>query len=158
VQQSQSHFNKVIHEGGGGREAVDFYPNDVVGDDDVVDALKESSSRDDQVVTDDDESSDDSLDVTLRKKEPGIDPLRTPDAQLFPDEYKKGLRPRLYVCGANKTFVALLPTGLFSNGHTFFVSHVGERSGTCRGFPTSQDCLRTLFECTTSNMYWHCYN
>lgn len=63
----------------------------------------------------------------------------TPDHALFPNEHERGLRPRYYRTRANPNAaatsasgvarVALLPTGLFSNGHTFFVSRVAERSG-----------------------------
>ena len=63
----------------------------------------------------------------------------TPDHTLFPNEHERGLRPRYYRTRADPNAdpkhssgaarVALLPTGLFSNGHTFFVSRVAERSG-----------------------------
>lgn len=66
----------------------------------------------------------------------------TPDHALFPNEHERGLRPRYYRTRADPNAaatstgdasgvarVALLPTGLFSNGHTFFVSRVAERSG-----------------------------
>ena len=70
-----------------------------------------------------------------------------PESELFPEAHERGLRPRYYLAATDypnggeknafgagsekkkRTRVALLPTGLFSNGHTFFVSRLAEKSG-----------------------------
>ena len=125
----QSHFNAVVNGANGGR--VEIRAGDAYAwDDDVDDALAtivgsyggEASS-----------SHDTSRD-TVRA---------VPESELFPEAHERGLRPRYYLAAADsnaekvsrgdgsagRTRVALLPTGLFSNGHTFFVSRLAERSG-----------------------------
>ena len=110
----QSHFNKVIHFGGSGRAPLEFYEFD-----ETLDGAIKAIATGKSTVGD--------AQVSFTYSD--INSMRTPDWKLFPEEYKKGLRPRLYECGNIKTRVGLLPTGLFSNGHTYFVSRVGERQG-----------------------------
>jgi len=57
------------------------------------------------------------------------------DREAFPEEWRKGLRPRYFQTLNPKADeghlrLALLPTGQFPNGHTQFVSHIPARTNT----------------------------
>jgi hypothetical protein len=121
----QTHFNKAVNDFGGREELANgAYERDDDADAELATIVFGAGGGDDH------EASEASL--------------LTPDHALFPNEHERGLRPRYYETRADPNAaatnlstgdasgvarVALLPTGLFSNGHTFFVSRVAERSG-----------------------------
>ena len=130
----QSHFNAVVN--GANARRVEINAGDVYAwDDDVDEALLATI-----VGSYDGGEASSSHDDTSRDTVLGA----VPESELFPEAHERGLRPRYYLAadypngeeenglgdGSEKrTRVALLPTGLFSNGHTFFVSRLAERSG-----------------------------
>lgn len=131
----QSHFNAVVN--GANARRVEINAGDVFAwDDDVDEALLATIVGSDEASSSASSSHDDmSRDTVLGA---------VPESELFPEAHERGLRPRYYLAadypngeeenalgdGSEKrTRVALLPTGLFSNGHTFFVSRLAERSG-----------------------------
>jgi hypothetical protein len=130
----QSHFNAVVN--GVNARRVEIRAGDVFAwDDDVDEALLATIVGSDEASSSASSSHDTSRDKNARA---------VPESELFPEAHERGLRPRYYLAadypngeeknaagdGSEKrTRVALLPTGLFSNGHTFFVSRLAERSG-----------------------------
>lgn len=126
----QSHFNAVVNAFGGRRE-VSSADGEVYDWDDEVDAEVAAT-------------------IGGGSASPATaDAFRVSDRELFPEAHERGLRPRYYETAAAPSAsgaglgdarwrettsgrgarIALLPTGLFSNGHTFFVSRLAERSG-----------------------------
>ena len=98
----QTHFNRVIGWGGAGKRPTATFADSATDDDD------ESTS--------DASTSSTSSASSAKGKTPSL--FRTfPDDRAFPEAWRRGLRPRLYECGSARVRVALLPTGLFPNGH-----------------------------------------
>lgn len=131
----QSHFNAVVNARGGRREVLEndgVYAWDDEADAEVAATIVDGADAADRTV--------------------GGGFSNVSDRELFPDEHERGLRPRYYetanldssdtsdvrsdetkrrgsASSGPRARLALLPTGLFSNGHTFFVSRLAERSG-----------------------------
>ena len=110
----QTHFNRVIGWGGAGKRPTATFADSATDDDD------ESTS--------DASTSSTSSASSAKGKTPSL--FRTfPDDRAFPEAWRRGLRPRLYECGSARVRVALLPTGLFPNGHAHYVSRLSARTG-----------------------------
>ena len=102
----QTHFNRVIGWGGAGKRPVaTFFP---------------AEAR---------RNADDGSDGSGSDAETAAALSTVSDDRAFPEEWRKGLRPRLYECGSARVRVALLPTGLFPNGHAHYVSRLSARTG-----------------------------
>lgn len=109
----QTHFNRVIGWGGAGKRPTATFADSATDDDDASSDASETST---------------SSASSAKRKTPSL--FRTfPDDRAFPEAWRRGLRPRLYECGSARVRVALLPTGLFPNGHAHYVSRLSARTG-----------------------------